>query len=661
MNGKSGWFSDLKVRNKILLGYGIILLIMVAIVAGVLIQTERISRLGEDSGRATQTELAAAKLDAALSARTAAFRDYLVTGDDEALERYERVDALFDSRLEALERLLGGESRLAQLDTVRTRAQDWENRVAQPGLELRRRVDLPGGPGIDSVVAFVDTGAGRRGAEVAVAALDELELAQAEIASERLLQRDEALEDLRGMTILFTLIALLVSVVVATMISRQIAGTLAQAVELAAGVAAGDLTREVSISARDETGEMVGTLNRMAADLRGAIGSVGSATAQVASAAEEIAAAAEQISYTADEQVRSTEETSSSMEQIAAQIARVSRSAESLAVSVDQTSSSIGQMSNAIEQTAASADALGSSVEETSATIEQMAASMVQVGRHVEETRAIARDAERDASAGGEAVERSVEGMRRIHAEMEDLVEVIRELGSTSEAVGRISSVIEDIADQTNLLALNAAIEAARAGEHGRGFAVVAGEIRRLAERSVESSREIGTTIRGVIEDVHRAVSTTGDVADRTSDGIRLADSAGTALEKIIGSAGRTRGLMEDVSAATDQQIEAARQAQEAISHILRVTAEMRLATREQASGSRQIVEAVDNMNRQTREVFAATEEQKKGGEMILQATETISQGARATQEAIQEMTNAAQELSSQANRLSELVATFRV
>src|SRR5207244_9133628 len=136
----------------------------------------------------------------------------------------------------------------------------------------------------------------------------------------------------------------------------------------------------------------------------------------------------------------------------------------------------------------------------------------------------------------------TVAGMRTTAETMEHTGRVITGLGRRSQEIGKILEVIEQIADQTNLLALNAAIEAARAGEAGKGFAVVADEVRRLAERSVLATQEIGTVIETVQKDTHHAVALMGHV-----------------LTGIVDSIGKTSGLVADAARAADAQASDAR------------------------------------------------------------------------------------------------------
>ncbi len=660
MNEGGGWFRNARVRTKILLGFGVVLIFMVLIGVVALVQTAQIEQLQRASDRADQLSDATDGIRSALVSRVAAFRDYLLSGEQSGLDAYQQADQDFAQAVTEARRLADDRTVADLLDQVQTSYETWQQQVAEPGMQLRARTLQPNGPPLDSVVRFFRE-TGRRSADRARSVLSTLDGRQHEIAAERRGAVDLAVRRIRFATIGLTLLAAILGALVAAWISRQISGPLGRAVGFARAVAAGDLTERLPVESSDEIGTLIGTLNRMAGDLGEAVGGVNAITAQVASAAEQIAASAREILQNVEGQVTATEESSSSMEEIAAQINRVAQNAAALAASVEQTSTSIGEMGTSIERTASSAETLGASIEQTSATIGEMVASITQVARHVEETRKISATAAEEAGAGGDAVERTVAGMRKIHGEINELKETIDRLLERGESIGRISELIEDIADQTNLLALNASIEAARAGEQGRGFAVVAQEIRRLAERSVDAAREIGGTIQEVRGEVDLVASSAERVVKRTRSGIQVADEAREVLARIVEFSGRTRTLMDEVALAAKEQIRAAEQTTDATRHIEHIAEETLISNREQTEASRQIVQAVDNMNRQTQEVFAATAEQKKGGELILRATENISQGARSTRSSVKEMARAAADLSTQATSLTELVNRFRV
>jgi methyl-accepting chemotaxis protein len=654
------WLNDTRVRNKILFGFGLIIVFMVMVGVVVFVQGAALDSARAELERVEGVQSHTALMGKSVSDRVAAFREFMITGSPSSMESYAEADDRFQRAVSEARRLIRDRDQHMRLDSAVVMARLWNEEVAQEGIRLRRAVQA-GDLDFDVVVDFFMTGQGPRAAERTRAAIRGLDARATELAGEHHAGMAEAVRRMQLASLLFALLAVGVAIAVATWIAARISGPLTEAVEFAERVADGDLTARIAEGGGDEIGRLGRSLNLMSGRLAELVGEVEQATARVASAAEQIAATSETISSTVDAQVGATENVSSSMEEIAAQIARVAQNAEALAASVDQTSASIGEMGQAIEATAQNAEALGGAVDQTSSTMEEMAASIGQAERHARETRQIAETAAEDASAGGEAMEEVSAGMRRIHTELESLVATIRALGKAGEAVGRISELMEDIADQTNLLALNASIEAARAGEHGRGFAVVAQEVRRLAERSVDSAREIRTTISEVRERVAGAEKSSDAVSRRTAEGLEVVDQAAESLARMLDSSRRTRDLMDEVAVATSQQTQAAAETNAAMRHIQQIADESKAATREQAQGSRQIVQAVESMNRQTREVFAATAEQKRGGELVLEGAEAVTQGAREAQASVRELVRAAQDLSAQAARLTELVGAFRV
>jgi methyl-accepting chemotaxis protein len=169
----------------------------------------------------------------------------------------------------------------------------------------------------------------------------------------------------------------------------------------------------------------------------------------------------------------------------------------------------------------------------------------------------------------------------------------VKELGKSSDQIGEIIGVIDDIADQTNLLALNAAIEAARAGEQGRGFAVVADEVRKLAERTTKATKEIAGMIKKIQADTTGAVQSMEEGTQEVERGIELADRAGMSLKEIVGVSQKVTDMVTQIAAASEQQSSASEQISKNVEGISKVTGET-------AQGTQQIARAAEDLNRLT-------------------------------------------------------------
>ncbi|HKV13269.1 MAG TPA: methyl-accepting chemotaxis protein [Thermoanaerobaculia bacterium] len=394
---------------------------------------------------------------------------------------------------------------------------------------------------------------------------------------------------------------------------------------VADAIAAGDLRRE--IEPRSEADLFGNAFRRMTENLRKIIGDVKESAGLVASTSDQISASALQIKRGAESQSSSTEETSATMVEMASQLDSVNRSTQALAANVEQTSASIEEMGTSIEEVARNSENLLSYVGETSATIEQMTASTRSVAERVRVVDEVSREAARSASEGGERLSKIVLG-----------------IGSSTKDIGKIIRMIGEFADQTNLLALNAAIEAARAGDAGRGFAVVADEVKRLAERSMSSTREITAFVEAVQNDTEEAV--------QLSQGV---------LRQIIEAVNRTTDLVRDVNGAMQEQSAGAAQILKTSSTMHGVTQQLAAAAREQADGARQIMKSAEAMNRMTQQVADATSEQMRGGDQVVKAVDQIAQVAQQYLTATEQMSAATQSLARESERLKTMSGVFQV
>ncbi len=426
--------------------------------------------------------------------------------------------------------------------------------------------------------------------------------------------------------------------------------------------AAGDLTvKAAEAEYRGDVVQLARNLNASIEALKNVIVRIRQTSISVASAADQISTNTDQITKGAQSQASAADETSASMEEMSVSIQGVARIAEGLASNVDETTSSIQQMGTTAGGVSRNAETMASNVSETSSTIEQMVVTLEKTAKNVDQADKLSQQASTEAEGGGEAVLKTVNGMRNISDTMENISAVIQNLGQRSEAIGNIVEVIEEIADQTNLLALNAAIEAARAGDAGRGFAVVADEVRKLAERSIKATKEIGEVIKQVQKDTASAVTATEGGAKVSREGIALADQAGAAIKRIMEAVRSSSDIMRDIAMATNEQSIAAKNVIRAVEEMNKLTQAVTQSTREQASGVGQVVKASEDMAQLTEKVKNATAEQKRGGENVVKAVENIRDIAKSNLVSVEQLASSAKGLARQSEGLQELVQAFRV
>ncbi len=200
------------------------------------------------------------------------------------------------------------------------------------------------------------------------------------------------------------------------------------------------------------------------------------------------------------------------------------------------------------------------------------------------------------AKEGGEVVAQTVNKMKDIATVVKQSAENIEKLGESSKQIGEIISVIDDIADQTNLLALNAAIEAARAGEQGRGFAVVADEVRKLAERTTEATKQIASMIKGIQSETQEAVNAMKKGNDEVNSGIALADKAGQALNQILESTQEVQMMISKIAVASEEQSSTSEEIAKNVNSISHVTNDATKRIQEIAKSSEEMAKLTDNL-----------------------------------------------------------------
>jgi len=293
-------------------------------------------------------------------------------------------------------------------------------------------------------------------------------------------------------------IAIALSLAISIFMAKLILRPINKTIEVIEGISQGDLTKRIDIHATDEIGEMSRHFNVFVDKLHETITKVANSSSDVSSAAATLDSAAE-------------------------------------------------QMAAGVEQAATQVNSVATASEEMSTTSSEIAQNCVMVAKSSEKANA-------SAVTGEGIIQETISVMTRINERVKQSAGIIKKLGTRSEQIGEVVGLINEIADQTNLLALNAAIEAARAGEHGRGFAVVADEVRKLAERTTEATKEIGDTIEAMQSETKNAVVSMKEGEDEVEQGAKEASKSGDALKDILKQVNTVTTEINQIAVASEEQ-----------------------------------------------------------------------------------------------------------
>lgn len=406
------------------------------------------------------------------------------------------------------------------------------------------------------------------------------------------------------------------------------------------------------------------SLNELVASIREVAGNTTTTTSgvnEISAAIEEMSSTISLVATSADHLSVAADQSSSAIQEMMASIEQVAGNAGNVGAGVEQISAAIEQMSRSIDGVSVNAVSLTTTADETSTSVQEMVHSVRQVAHSAQTMNELSQSVKNDAIEGANTVNETLNAMKDISKEINQASAVMINLGKSSEEIGSIIETIDDIASQTNLLALNAAIEAARAGEHGKGFAVVADEVRKLAERSANATKEIAVLIKGIQHETSIAVNSIKHGADKVEVGNQLADKTNEAIQKITLGITIMTEEMHQVVEMTEIQSRNNEIITKSVENVAHQAAQMTHSTKEQSLTAQEIVKGILDIRNQVQQITVATAEQAKGGREIVSSVENVTGQSNSVTAATREQALAAEEIVRNLNSIKNMVREITV
>lgn len=271
---------------------------------------------------------------------------------------------------------------------------------------------------------------------------------------------------------------------------------------------------------------------------------------------------------------------------------------KTIADSANAVATASGRMAASSDQVAAASQAQSQATTSMAAAVEEMTVSITHVGDRASDANNLSKESGRLAVSGDKVVSQTVEDINQIAHAVNLASQRIRELGEQTDKISGVVGVIREVAEQTNLLALNAAIEAARAGEQGRGFAVVADEVRKLAERTSNSTSEISAMIETVGGGARSAIAEMENAVTSVGTGVARAQDTSTAIRQIGSSSQRTVDMVSEIADAIREQSVASTSISQQIENIAQMTEKASAAATDSANSARELDRLGESMKR---------------------------------------------------------------
>lgn len=542
---------NLSIRQKLYAGFGTVLLLLLAIFGMNVYYNSKTANIYDNLINDQVVTVGLVKdLRTFVEQGRSNFVSYMLTGDQKHLDAYNTSNLLYAMTLEKLEPLVS-EGDVWQILQGLDLMHEQFTVVASQTLSSIQNKDDP--------QTYIKTFTGQSALLDQFSPIAEsLVKLEQEALAEEVQHADEAYQASRNLAIAIMVLGLVIGIAVSLIISRALANPIVRLRMAATRIAAGDLSEpQLEISSRDEIGELTEAFNTMTGNLRGLLLEVGLHAEQVAASSEELTAGAEQTGSASEHIAKITEE-------LAEGAGKQSETIQSGLLKVQGIDEEASKVANTARE-------VSDSVQKATGTV----------------------------SEGTTAIAKAIGQMDLIRSAVSDISQAARSLNERSEEIGKIISFITDIASQTNLLALNAAIEAARAGEAGRGFAVVAGEVRKLAEQTGQSGKQVSEVIRAIQSDTERTLEKVSASVTAVREGTSTVAAAGCSFEQIQTDFTEVAERIRQVSLAASNMSMGTNHLVQAFEDITRVTdslsdgthgvsssAQQQLATMEEITGA---------------------------------------------------------------------------